>query len=79
MTGKFKLVPKEVPERTRTSGYKKSIDDFLASDEQSCVINLEDSKLSAVYSGFHRILKSTDYTNKVALSRVDGELYIERL
>jgi hypothetical protein len=75
----FAFVPAEIPPRKKTSRYRKTIDDFLASDSKSCRFPMEEGiQMNTMYAGFTRVIKK-GYSDKVSVARIDGELYIEKL
>jgi len=75
----FTITPMEIPRRRTSSKYSDLIETFIDSADKSARINTDNGvKMNAMYSGFYRVIKK-DYSDKVSVSRVDGELYIEKL
>jgi len=74
----FTLIPMEVPKIKKPSKYEATVKEFLSSKDKSVRINAPSINLNSLYSGFYRVIKK-DYSDKVSVSRIDGELYIEKL
>jgi hypothetical protein len=73
----FELVPKDVPTRVRKSKYAEAVEDFIASNEPSGMIQTDAARLETTYQGFHKALTKNAYP--VELMRVNGTLYIKRV
>jgi hypothetical protein len=64
--------------RTKQGKYARTIAEFLKTNYAVCKIDCSGISINAAYNGFNRAIKS-QYSEKVFLSRVDDELYIEKL
>ena len=64
--------------KSRYGKYARTIDEFLRTDANVGKVNKGKASVRAVYMGFDRAIKK-DYTGKVFLSVIDGEIYIEKI
>ena len=68
----------KVQKKSHHGKYARTIDAFLKTGSNACKVDCTESSVQAVYMGLNRAIKSK-YSDKVFLSRVDGEVYIEKL
>jgi len=64
--------------KSKHGKYANTIEEFLKVEARVCKPNCPGISIGAAYSGFNRAIKNK-YSDKVLLSRVDGEIYIEKL
>jgi len=64
--------------KTQHGKYARTIDEFLKTSAEVCKPDCSGVNVNTAYSGFYTAIK-TKYSDKVFLSRVDGEIYIEKL
>lgn len=64
--------------KSRYGKYARTVDEFLRADANVGKINREKASIHAVYTGLDRAIKK-DYTSRVFLSIIDGEIYLEKI
>ncbi len=73
----YSLVPKSVPSRQRTSFYKQIVADFLASGEESVLVEGTDRKPVTLVQGLRKVLEAED-SSEVRVIQRGQETYLTR-
>ena len=60
------------------SKYSRTVEEFLKTNLNACLIHRMEIPISKIQAGLKRVVIN-NYSDKVLLSRVDGELYLEKL
>lgn len=60
------------------SKYSQTVEEFLKTNLNACLINRMNVPINRIQAGIERVVNKY-YSDKVLLSRVDGELYLEKL
>jgi len=68
----------EERKKSRYGKYARTIDEFLKTGASVGKVDKDKVSVHAMYVGFDRAIKK-DYSGKVFLSVIDGEIYIERI
>jgi len=71
-------VQQKKPIKSHRGIYARTIDEFLKTDAPVCKPDCSGVNIVTAYNGFDRAIKNK-YSDRVLLSRVDGEIYIEKL
>lgn len=58
--------------------YSRTVEEFLKTRLNACLIHRMEMPISKIQAGLKRVV-TKNYSDKVLLSRVDGELYLEKL
>lgn len=73
----FKLVPRPVPIRQRSSFYKDIVNEFLKSGEESVVISGTDRKPATLVQGLRKVLQGEDAKGVKVVQR-SQEVYLSK-
>ena len=60
------------------SKYSQTVEEFLKTSLNACLIHRKEIPIAKIQAGLKRVVIN-NYSDKVLLSRVDGELYLEKL
>jgi hypothetical protein len=63
----------------RKSKYTATIDKIMHTDVSLCKIDINGKDINTVYNGFTRAIKNNYLDKKITVSRIDGEIFIEKL
>jgi hypothetical protein len=77
----FTFVEAEPPKRVAKRGkYEATIEEILKAKLTKPVkVELGETKAQSAYQSFNRIIKSKKYDNKLAIHKIGGEIYIEKI
>jgi|GEM_PF-1016936 len=73
----YKLVPKSVPSRQRSSFYQQIIDDFRESNDPSVLVEGTDKKPVTLVQGLRKAIEAEGLTNVGVVQR-SNETYLVR-
>lgn len=76
-TKDFKLVPKPVPPRRRSSFYKRIVEEFLESKEESALVEATDRKPVTLVQGLRKVLDAEGIEGVGVVQRGE-EVYLVR-
>jgi hypothetical protein len=77
-TPAYKLIPRPVPTRERSSFYKQIVNEFLASKEQSVAVEETDRKPVTLVQGLRKALQSEERKNVRVVQR-SNIVYLAKL